>query len=107
MSIDPKQEPLLSLAKAAELPWLPRRRNNKPPTAGTLIRWATEGFEGVRLESVKLPGTICTSEAALLRFLSRLSEEPSLPPEPPEQVEKKASKRALETAASYLSSKGI
>jgi hypothetical protein len=80
--IDVTRELTMSLADAAKLPILPRRRGGKPPHATTLLRWATTGVRGVRLEVVRWGTTLCTSEEALLRFSRALSEplsDPAIP----------------------------
>jgi len=77
--IDTQTEELLSLAEAAKL--LPRRRAGKRPHVSCLYRWTAGGCRGVRLESVQVGGTRCTSREALSRFFARLSgEQPEAPP---------------------------
>lgn len=71
--IDPKSERLLSLSEAAKLEWLPCRRHGKRPHVSTLFRWTHVGKDGVRLEAIQVAGTLCTSEAALIRFFERLT----------------------------------
>lgn len=71
--IDPKREQLLSLSEAAKLEWLPCRRHGKRPHVSTLFRWTHLGKDGVRLETIQVAGTLCTSEAALIRFFERLT----------------------------------
>jgi hypothetical protein len=39
----------------------------------TLYRWSTVGLRGVRLETIQVGGTRCTSVQALRRFFERLS----------------------------------
>jgi hypothetical protein len=39
----------------------------------TVWRWITRGLRGVKLETVKIGGTTCTSEEALRRFFAALS----------------------------------
>jgi len=72
--IDMKNERLLTLARAAHLEWLPERRFGKRLAPGTLYRWARQGRNGVRLEVVRVSGTLCTSEDALIRFFRRLAD---------------------------------
>jgi hypothetical protein len=69
--IDPAKEHLLSLSKAARK--LPRLRNDRPVSPSTLWRWATGGLRGVRLETIKVGGSTCTSAEALARFFIALS----------------------------------
>src|SRR3954451_17851104 len=69
--IDSTAETLLSLAQAAEE--LPRRRRGRKTHVSTLYRWATAGCRGVRLETVQIGATRCTSREALQRFFERLS----------------------------------
>ncbi|NQT20876.1 MAG: DUF1580 domain-containing protein [Planctomycetes bacterium] len=65
-------EKLISLSDACEL--LPRRRRGRKPCFSTLWRWAMEGISGVRMETLRVGGTLCTSHEALQRFFQRLSE---------------------------------
>src|SRR5262245_30283973 len=77
MAIDPAIETLRSLADAARR--LPLLRQGKPVSPSTLWRWAKRGIRTrhgavLRLERIKLGGTCCTSEEALLRFFRALTE---------------------------------
>ena len=69
--IDLKEESVLSLVEAAKK--LPRRRAGKKPHVATLYRWASHGLKGIRLETIQVGGTLCTSIEALQRFFERLS----------------------------------
>ncbi len=74
--IDTTGETILSLAQAADE--LPRRRRGRKTHVSTLYRWATAGCRGVRLETVQIGATRCTSREALQRFFERLSEPSQL-----------------------------
>ena len=63
-------ESVLSLTEAAKA--LPRRRAGKRPHVATLYRWASRGLRGVKLETLQVGGTLCTSTEALQRFFERL-----------------------------------
>ena len=69
--IDLSNETVLSFSDAAKR--LPRRRAGKRPHVATLYRWATRGCQGVKLETIRVGGTLCTSAEALQRFCERLS----------------------------------
>jgi hypothetical protein len=69
--IDTTAESLLSLAQAADE--LPRRRRGRKTNVSTLYRWSQSGCRGVRLETVQIGATRCTSREALQRFFERLS----------------------------------
>src|SRR4051794_36659981 len=69
--IDTTSESLLTLTQAADV--LPRRRKGRKTHVSTLYRWATAGCRGVRLESVQIGATRCTSREALERFFQRLT----------------------------------
>ena len=71
MAIDPNQETLLSLTKAAK--GLPARRGGKRPHVSCLYRWTTAGCRGEILESIQVGATRCTSKEALARFFDRLT----------------------------------
>jgi len=66
-------EQVVTLKDACAL--LPRRRRGKKPSVATLYRWATTGVRGVRLESIMVGGTRCTSIEAIQRFFDRLTEQ--------------------------------
>ena len=59
-------ETILSLDEATHR--LPKRRGGKRPHIATLYRWAQRGVRGVRLETIQVGGTLCTSVEALQRF---------------------------------------
>src|SRR4051812_43788931 len=73
--IDIRQETIFSLADAARLPFLPQRRRGKRPHVATLYRWAQRGIRGIRLETIRVGGTLCTSAEAIQRFFQQLSCE--------------------------------
>jgi hypothetical protein len=82
--IDPRTEPLLSLRAAAAHPAL--CRDGRKPHVNTLIRWVKRGARAgdgrrVVLETVRVPGGICTSDAAVDRFIAALNagENPDRP----------------------------
>lgn len=75
---DPTEERPIPLSQVRDLAWIPRRRRGAKLNISTPFRWAKDGVAGVRLEVIQLAGTKCTSEAALARFFSRLTEEPRL-----------------------------
>jgi hypothetical protein len=64
-------EELLTLKDAAQV--LPRRRRGRKPHFGTLWRWATSGLKGVKLETIRVGATLCTSREALQRFSESLT----------------------------------
>lgn len=66
-------EIVLSLSEAAKHRALPRRRKGKRPCVSTLYRWSTSGCNGVRLETIRVGGTLCTSVEAIQRFAERLT----------------------------------
>lgn len=70
--IDILNESIITLAQAAES--LPRRRAGRKTSIATLYRWASRGLRGVRLETIKIGATTCTSHAALQRFFNRLTD---------------------------------
>ena len=72
--IDVNVEQVLSLQEASQRDILPRRRGGKRPHVATFFRWVTHGVGGVRLEAIKVGGTLCTSAEAIQRFCERLTE---------------------------------
>ena len=105
--IDTTIESPIPLAQAADE--LPRRRRGRKTHISTLYRWATAGCRGVRLETVQVGATRCTSREALQRFFERLSA----PPDPSTAVfgvvglrSAVCRKRDSERAAAELESRG-
>jgi hypothetical protein len=97
MTIDFGSEHLLSLTDAAKQ--LPRRRAGRKPHISTLYRWALRGLKGVKLETVQVGGTTCTSVEALQRFFDSLCRRPddsSLASKSPTHD------RCIETAETFL-----
>lgn len=64
-------EQMMSLADAAAM--LPRRRAGKKVHLATVYRWTQVGCRGVRLESLQIGATRCTSVEAMQRFFVKLS----------------------------------
>lgn len=73
MSIDLSSETLESLADLARWDRIPRRRHGKKLHVSTLFRWASRGCRAVKLDTVRVGGTLCSSRDALARFFARLS----------------------------------
>ncbi len=73
MSIDVATQTVFPLADTPA--HVPRRRGGKKLNKATAFRWAKDGLRGVRLETLRVGGTLCTSVEALQRFFERLSEE--------------------------------
>ena len=65
-------EAILTLKQAAAQ--LPHRRRGSRPHVATLYRWAQRGLRGVRLETIQVGGTLCTSVEALQRFFEALGQ---------------------------------
>jgi hypothetical protein len=85
MPIDLATEAVRALAEAAGK--LPHLRAARPVSPSTIWRWATRGVRArngvvVRLETIKIGGTCCTSDQALDRFFRALSESTSQPSTP-------------------------
>jgi hypothetical protein len=67
----PVTDDLVTLRNAGDL--CPRRRAGKKPCFATLWRWAVRGCRGVKLETVSVGGTLCTTRAALQTFFQRVT----------------------------------
>ena len=59
MMIDLLSEQVISLTEAAKL--LPARRGGKRPHVSCIYRWTVSGCKGIKLESIQIGGTRCTS----------------------------------------------
>lgn len=73
-----EHEPLLTLAQAARLPWLPRRRRGKRPGIPTLWRWVHHGCFGVKLRATSVGATLCVTESDLRAFFAAITERRNL-----------------------------
>ena len=78
MAINALTEKLRSFAEAASR--LPALRGGKSVNPSTVWRWTKRGVRArngvlVRLEAIKVGGTCCTSDEALLRFFHALSAD--------------------------------
>lgn len=81
MAIDMFKEEVISFAEAARR--LPRRRAGRKPHVSVLYRWAKDGLRSqdgmeVRLETIQVGGTKCTSLEALQRFFDRLTGDTTI-----------------------------
>lgn len=98
--IDLVNEDVITLADATK--YLPKRRRGKRPHPTTIFRWAQCGVKGIRLETIRVGGTLCTSTEALQRFCERCTD-PSTPP----SRTNKASKKPIDNAERELRAAGI
>ena len=100
--IDLTTEELISLKDACQL--LPRRRRGRKPSFSTIWRWALHGARGVKLETLRVGGTLCTSREALQRFFDKLSERDGIvqPEQQPGYTTPGQRQRAVEQAERKL-----
>lgn len=66
--IDPFKETMLPLGKAA------RNVPGRTVSPQTIYRWCSTGIDGVKLETLVVGGRMQTSEEAMLRFFSAVTE---------------------------------
>jgi Protein of unknown function (DUF1580) len=89
-SIDPFVEDVFPVSQA------PKRIRGRRVHPSTVWRWVQRGIGGYKLETIKVGGVTCTSEAALLRFFSALTKAPpALPPAKVEAVRQAQIEREL------------
>jgi hypothetical protein len=102
--IDVNSERVISLADAAKL--LPKRRAGKKPHVATLYRWVADGVKGIKLESIMVGSTRCTSREALQRFFDALTAlaDSQTPPPPPKPKDRR---RAIKAAEKRLARSGL
>jgi hypothetical protein len=98
-------EHLLRLADAGQ--HLPPRRGGRRPHPATFYRWAKAGLRGVRLETIRVGGSLCTSREALHRFCERLTEAEGPSPQAPVPASPASRRRAAERAGRFLDRIGI
>jgi hypothetical protein len=100
--IDPQTETLISLTAATK--HFPARRAGKKPHVSCIYRWTKDGCRGVKLESVQVGGTRCTSREAIARFIQRLTEGAQ---GLPHQLTRPQRARLIEQASRELDEAGI
>lgn len=99
--IDLATENVMPLAQAAKL--IPSTRTpGKRLNACTIWRWATRGCKGTKLETLKTPGGLVTSQEAVQRFLEKLTAG-----EASESRTTKQRQRDIDRAERELSAVGI
>lgn len=99
--IELTSERVMTLAQATK--HLPRRRRGKKPHASTIYRWAMNGVHGVRLEVIRVGGSLCTSLEALQRFCERCTDPSNRPP----SSTSKSREREIKKAERELDAAGI
>lgn len=67
----------------------------------TIWRWSLRGVRGVKLDTVRIGSTLCTSEAAIVRFVERLTN-----PATPAALGPSARRRAHKSAVKELAAAG-
>jgi hypothetical protein len=77
MAINIATESVLTFRAAIKL--LPRRRRGRSVNVATMYRWSQRGCRGVRLETIQVGGTRCTSIEAVQRFFEALSADADCP----------------------------
>ena len=77
-------------------------RGGKRPNVCTIYRWGDRGLNGVRLETLQVGGTKCTSIEALQRFCERLTSTGVIHGRRPKHRE-----RAIAQAEAELAAAGI
>lgn len=108
MAIDVFKEEVISLFEAAKR--LPRVRNGKKLHLSTLFRWAQRGKRSndgmqIRLETIQVGGTKCTSLQALQRFFDRLTGDQKVITPP--SITQREAQRRQEQAMRELEEAGI
>jgi hypothetical protein len=103
MAIDLSSEPVFPLNELR----IRSRYGGKEVAYSTKWRWATRGVRGVRLETVRLGGTLYTSYAALSRFSNALSAGQDVPPPATSPRSAAARQRSSGLAEEELRSHGL
>jgi hypothetical protein len=75
--IDIHRERILTPAQAARV--RPPGRKGRPTNVATVYRWIKKGVRGVKLEGIRIGGSLYTSQEALQRFAERLTNRTSAP----------------------------
>jgi hypothetical protein len=101
MAIVVAEETVFPLSEAPD--HVPTRRGKKIHVA-TVFRWK-DGMRGVKLETIRIGGTLHTSAEALQRFFERLSATDGAPGAAPRSPA--ARRKAVERAEKELTSLGV
>jgi hypothetical protein len=103
--IDISSEQVVTLSEATT--HLPRRRRGKRPNIATLYRWAQSGVKGIRLETICVGATRCTSVEALQRFCEGVTAAADGKPTSPPSRLTAQRKRQIDAAEKRLAEAGI
>ena len=103
--IDISSEKLLTPAEIAQ--HIPRRRAGKKCNVATIHRWFVDGVRGIKLESICVGGTKCSSVAALQRFFDELTAQSEGQPVQQPQRITKARRKQIEAAERRLEKAGV
>ena len=103
--IDISSEQVVTLAEATT--HLPRRRQGKRPNIATLYRWAQSGVKGIRLETICVGATRCTSVEALQRFCEAVTAAADGTPVSPPPRLTAHRQRQIDAAERRLAEAGI
>jgi hypothetical protein len=82
-------------------------RGGKKLHKATAFRWAARGIRGVKLETIRVGGSLCTTLRALQEFCERLSQTDGQPAAMPSIRTPAARARALAKAEAELTRLGI
>jgi hypothetical protein len=103
--IDILLEETFSLTEATKR--LPCRRKGKRPNVATLYRWAQIGCRGIRLETLCVGATRCTSMEAMQRFFDALTAQAEHRPAPSTPRMTTARRKQIEAAERRLAQAGV
>ena len=103
--IDISIEKVVSLTEATT--HLPRRRAGKSTNVATLYRWAQIGCRGIRLETLCVGATRCTSMEALQRFFDALTAQSERQPTVPAPRMTRQRRQQIEAAERRLAQAGM
>jgi hypothetical protein len=103
--IDIHDDQLLTPAQAASL--RPSGRRGRPTHPSTIYRWMKFGVRGVRLDSVRIGGSLYTSREAFQRFADQLTNPIPVPSSSSVPASKRRDRLSRMRAGSLLDRLGI
>jgi len=103
--IDLSTETVVCPADAAKT--LPCRRSGKRCNVATIYRWMTNGVRGIKLESICVGASRCTSKEALQRFFDALTAQADGQPVQQPQRLTKSRRKQIEAAEKRLEKAGV
>ena len=107
MPISIEGERLMPLREVPKSRLIPGRRGGSRLNVRTVFRWALDGLRGIRLESIMIGGTRCTSVEALVRFFHAIDRPQERPKAERDEIKRPIATRRLAVLDRELDQMGL